>query len=314
MQFGQPLGESKPAQPVEESPEKKRRRILAKLAKRVGEFDIPSLIRVLQTLGYERSDIRFASNPSTISQPGVIHSVDFLRDPTRAKITLNLGLLGPQSPLPSYFFREMDETGFDGVQFEEFLGYFDHNVLQSFVQNAYPETNPGVFPSWERYKRRELQLLNLRSSSTLQWLMQLVFPDLGVRVEKKEVQRPIETGGIKLGYTQLGGDSVLGRHTNVAVQSRAVVLVADSERAPSGKPWPAEVMERLESTVFPILSSDGVSLEVQLEVEAQETFAQLHAQSYLGYDRVSGTPGEIRRIRLFSGYAPASADPQAINT
>lgn len=272
-----------------------------RIHKEAASFEIPALLALLRWMGWDPDDIRFASAPSGISQPGLIAGVDFVDEPRHVHISLNLGLLSTQSPLPSYFFKRMDEIGFDSHEFVEFIGFFDHAALADLLHAIYPETDTRLYPDWERAKRREVQLLNLRSTSTLSWMLQTVFPDLKVVVEKATVYRDIESGGVRLGTATLGGDSVLGRRARIPMQTRRIVLVADTERAATGKAWPAEIKERLATIVLPILATVGVDLDVHLEVRAQETFAQLHGESYLGYDRVQGGEASYRRIRIYSG-------------
>jgi hypothetical protein len=283
-------------------PQDEVRRIEGRIRREAGRFDIPSLLTLLETLGWRRDEIRFMSHHSTTSQPGLVHGVRFISDPRRVEIVLNLGLLSAQSPLPSYFFKRMEEVGFDADAFAAFVGFVDHGTLSDFVHALFPETDERLFQSWELYKRRELQLLNLASTATLQWLFETVFPDLGVTIEKAVVQRELETGTVRLGTAILGGDAVLGRKVRVPVQTRRVALVSESERASSGKAWPVEIRERLDAVILPILASVGVDIEVQLEVRSQQTWARLESQSYLGYDRMQGGQASYRRIRLFSGY------------
>ena len=85
-----------------------------KISQRIHEFDIISLLRLLMTMNYSPEEIRFRSHNSICSQPGLIHDIMFRHEPVReAVITMNMGLLGAQSPLPSYFRKKMEneETG-----------------------------------------------------------------------------------------------------------------------------------------------------------------------------------------------------------
>lgn len=282
------------------SPEE-RRRVQQRVVQRAPSMEIPALLDLLSWLGWHADEVRFVSPPSSVSQPGMIAGVEFVDEPRHVNVLLNIGLLGAQSPLPSYFFKRMDQIGFDSGHFAEFIGFFDHAALVDLLRAIYPEIDVRLYPDWERAKRREVQLLNLRSTSTLTWMLRSVFPDLGVVIDKATVLREIESGGVRLGSATLGGDSVLGRRVKIPVQTRQILLIAETERAASGLAWPTEIRERLVRTVFPILASVGVDLDIHLEVRAQETVARLHGGSYLGYDRVQGGGASFRRIRIYSG-------------
>lgn len=291
-----------------------RAQLQARVRDRAPSMDLPALLALLWWLGWHPDEVRFASPPSSMSQPGLIAGVDFADHPRHVKVYLNLGLLGAQSPLPSYFFRRMDEIGFDNHHFVEFIGFFDHAALTDLLHAIYPETDARLFPDWETAKWREVQLLNLRSTSTLSWLFQSVFPDLRVTLEKATVLRELEAGGLRLGAAVLGGDAVLGRRVRIPVQSRQIVLATETERAASGLAWPAEIQERLQRIIMPILGPVGVDLDIHLEVRSHEAYARLHGQSYLGYDRVQGGEDSYRRIRIYSGNTatwrgPAGARP-----
>jgi hypothetical protein len=85
------------------------------------------------------------------------------------------------------------------------------------------------------------------------------------------------------------------------VRASRVVFATEEERAASGKPWPAELTQRLQSQVFPLLAAAGAHIEVLLEVRAAQSWAKVGAESYLGYDRMRGTSEQFRRIRIHSG-------------
>jgi len=55
-------------------------------------------------------------------------------------------------------------------------------------------------------------------------------------------------------------------------------------------------------SIFPLLKSVGIDLEIALVILLQRSWARLHDESYLGYDRIQGGKAEFRRIRIFQGY------------
>ena len=277
---------------------------LAAFAERIrrqrAQFDLGSLLELLAAHGWDADDVRFASHYSTVSQPCLIHDVELVAEPRHVRIILNMGLLGPQSPLPSYFFKKLDTGKVDVAMFLRFIGFFDHAVLGAYARALYPERDRHLFPDERRAKRNDVLLLNLASCSTLHWLFATVFPELGVRIEKVMLDREIKTSALKLGTTVLGGDSTFGHRSTVAAPGRRVTLYTEDERAGSGRPWLTEIPARMEAMVLPLVRSAGVEFELFLVIAAQQTWAKLESESYLGYDRVRGGTQSYRRVKLLS--------------
>lgn len=273
-----------------------------KIAKRIHDFDLISLLQLLQFIGYQPEEIHFKSHLSTSSQPSLIHGIEFQDEPARrVLITLNLGLLSAQSPLPSYFLKKLDAGYINTASFADFIGYFDHFLIKYYLENIYPETNNNLFPDWEGTKGRYLQMLDLRSCSTLHWLLQLVFPELWIKVEKVALNRRMSTAHLRLGETVLGTDAIFGKKTVVPVRGRRLTLSSEFETTDPGEPWPREVKQRLNDLVFPILRTVGMDVEVVLVIRTQKTWAKLHSESYLGYDKIRGGKEHYRRISIFAG-------------
>ncbi len=76
-------------------------------------------------------------------------------------------------------------------KFTGFFGYFDDRLLRRFLFAVYSELDQTFVQSWETRKRAELYTLKLDSIVTLQWLFQLVFPELQVRVDKAPLKRSL---------------------------------------------------------------------------------------------------------------------------
>ncbi len=272
------------------------------ITKRIHEFDLICLIHLLQYFGYQPDEIRFKSRLSASSQPGLIHHIAFHKDPVqRVVITLNLGMLSAQSPLPSYFFKKLDTGYIDTQSFADFIGYFDHLLIQNYLINIYPELNRALYPDLELTKRRFLQLLDIKSCSTLHWLFQLVFPELGVHAEKIVLNRQVRAAGLRLGVTMLGADAIFGGKTRLPIDGRRITLFSEFETIYPGEPWPREIKKRLNDQIFPILKSVGMDLEIVLIILTQKTWAKLQPDSYLGYDKIQGGEESYRRIRIFTG-------------
>jgi hypothetical protein len=274
-----------------------------KISKRIHEFDIISLVRLLMSMNYSSEEIRFRSHNSICSQPGLIHSINFMREPVReAVITMNMGLLSSQSPLPAYFRKKMENDVVGERLFIDFIGYFDHHLIRDYISNIYPEINRIFFPDWELTKRRYLQILNLKSLGTLHWLFQTVFPEIGVKVENAVLSSEVQTQPVRLGKTVLGNDAVFGNKTSVSLLGRRVTFYSEAEMTDTRVPWPQEIKNRLEGLIFPVLHPMGIDLEISLILKSQKRWVRLHTETYLGYDRIQSSEDTYRRIRIFRGH------------
>lgn len=275
----------------------------AKISREIHRFDLISLIFLLYKLGYSQDQIFFVSHYDISSQPSLMRKIQFHESPQRqVTVFVNVGLMSVQTPVPSYFFRQLDRGLVDADTFGEFVAFFDQLLLREFVLAIYPEINPKLFQDWELAKRHFVGNLNLRSCSTLHWLFGVVFPELEVQVEKALLGRSMETRDIVLGLSRLDGNCVFGKRTSTPVQGLRVALIADDEKTSLEVPWPREIHDRMEAMIFPLLKSVGMDLEVFLIIRLQTSWARLDVESFLGYDRIKGGSEQQRRIPIYLGY------------
>ena len=278
-----------------------------KITKRVHEFDIISLLRLLMSMGYGPEEIRFKGNNSLCSQSALIHSISFYDEQVKeAVVTLNLGLLSAQSPLPSYFRKKMEDDIAGSRRFEQFIGYFDHHLIRDYICNLYPEINRFYFSSWQLTKRRFVEMLDLKSVNALHWLFQVVFPEIGVKVEKALISREMETVPIRLGKDKLGSDAVFGNKARAPISGRRITLSSEEDTTETQVAWPREIKDRLTRLVFPILQPTGIDLEINLLLKSQKRWARLHTETYLGYDSIRNGGESFRRVRIFKGHIDES--------
>lgn len=273
----------------------------AKISKRVHEFDLISLLQLLNFLNYRQEDIQFRSHDSIVSQPCLIHGIKFRDKPRHVVIYVNFGLLSAQTPLPAYFRKEMASDNVDDKAFIDFIGYFDHHLIWNYLLCLYPEKNPDFFPDWGLTIFSYLQMLNLRSPAGLHWLFRIIFPELDVQAEKCVLSHTLKTTQIKVGKIRLGSDAVFGRKINVPINGNRITVFSDDEQTDTGAPWPREIKKRLKELIFPVLRPVGINLEIILVIRTQKRWARLHSESYLGYDRIQGGREQYRRIRIFRG-------------
>ncbi|SMF94701.1 hypothetical protein SAMN02949497_2033 [Methylomagnum ishizawai] len=274
----------------------------ALIARKIRRFDPVCLVRSLMHLGYAFEDIWFRSHYGTCSQDSLVEAIEFRHEPRRAIVTLNLGLLGGQSILPSYMFKQVHSDQIEAQRFTEFLWFFDDRLLRRYLLAIYPEMDTGLYQDWEARKRGGVFSLRLESVATLHWLAQQVFPELQVRVEKAALTRDIELDPPVLGKTQLGYQAVFGKRVKLPVPGHKITLIAEEDEFASGQPWPQEIERRLDALIFPLLRVVGVDLEVWLVIRAQRGWLRLEQQSYLGYEGMLGGKPGFRRIRIFAGH------------
>ncbi len=279
-------------------------RIEAAIEREAPRFDVIPLLDLLRHLGYRSEDIIFESRYSLTSNPGLVHAVEFRKDPSRqVVITLNFGLHDPAGPLPSYFVKLIDDGVVDEQAFLRFLGFFDHLLIQNFVRSIYPEHDPAVYRDWEITKRHYLSLLGLRSPSTLHWLFQSAFPELGVSAERGVLRREVRVAPFRLGASALGRGS-LGAVSSVPISASEVTLYCDEEYTERGIPWADEIQRRLRSTIFPVLRDTGIDLRLTLVIWSQRGWARLKPGSYLGFDRIRGGEARRRVVLIHRGPVP----------
>lgn len=283
------------------------RKIETEISRRKHDFDIISLLRLLFFMGYSPEEIIFKSYNSLCSQAGLIKRIQFQQEPFKnVTLTLNMGLLSAQGTLPSYFQKTMDEGLINLQSFYLFIGYFDHSLICKFFESVYPELNLNRSIDLEQIKSRYIQMLDLKSCATLDWLFKLVFPELDICVDKCRFRRQLAMNPLKLGVTSLGENAVFGDKTSVSISAIKVTLFCDEELTSQGYPWPREIKKRLKKEVFPILATLGIDLEVSLVIKSQKQWVRLHGSSYLGYDKIRGNTDQYKQIRIFKGYVASS--------
>lgn len=276
-----------------------------RVMEQASRFDIIALLQLLRHMGYRPEELVFKSHVSLSSQPGIVQAIEFRRLPAKqVAITVNFGLLGPLSPLPSYFLKAMEESDMDEDALVEFIAFFDHSVIGSYLKSIYPEDDPAIFRDWEQTKARYRSLVGLRSPSTLHWVFEGVFPELRVSIGRDRFKRDVKLDGVRLGHTRLGDPVALGGTSKVPVMGFDVALACEEEYTTAGRPWAEEARRRLKSIVFPVLRETDLDLRVRLVVQSQKAWAQLTSGSYLGFDRIRGGRDQNRIIIVHDGPVP----------
>ncbi|MDI1292495.1 MAG: hypothetical protein PSV18_07095 [Methylobacter sp.] len=272
-----------------------------RIVQNIWRFDPISLLKLLAHLGYDIDEILFCSTFGACSQSRLLESIEFRHSPRKVVITLNLGLLGGQSVLPNYLFKQVHNNTIDAQRFAEFFGYFDDRLLRRFLLAIYPEFDETIFQNWETRKKSAVHTLRLDSIATLHWLTQLVFPELQVRVEKVTLQRSIDLGSPILGKSRLGYQTVFGKIKKLPVPGKQITLITDEDSFTKEQTWPHEIERRLQKLIFPVLQGVDLHLEIWLMIRTQGSYLGLKQNSYLGYENLLSDNLQFRRIRIFSG-------------
>jgi hypothetical protein len=274
---------------------------LARIAARAREFDIGPLLRVLERNGFGREEVLYESNPEPVASGALIERVTFYGEPARSvTLTLNIGLLGPDALLPSYFL-EIAEQAREPEALFDFLRFFDHRLIENALLALHPEMNPAMFADWDRTKGFYLKMIGLGSTSTLQWLFQLYFPELRAGVTRRPFRNSSTIHALRTGESKLDGTAVLGRVYESSAAGLRVELYAQEETDELGRAWPHVVRERLGETLLPLLAPFRLPLLVSLTVLVHQSWSRLTPAGYLGYERVRGEAESGHRIVIYEG-------------
>jgi hypothetical protein len=273
--------------------------IEVRIAERIHSFDLPALLDLLETCGYTRDEIEFRSHRSMLSHGHLVQAIAFERSPRRrVVITVNLGLLSTQSPLPSFFFKAMDQIAHDKL--EDFLGYFDHHLLHARLAGYSPERDEALVGD-KAVAEDRLQLLRPKSPSSLHWLCTRIFPEAEVKVRRTTQRKSFPSAGLRLGSATLGVGSAVGGFATIPQSSLEVSLFLDDPLAGDGTPWALEARRRLDSQLLPRLEDGTLFLTVTLTLRGHFSHASLKNNSHLAYDPLVGGPERDHTVVLFSG-------------
>lgn len=282
------------------------------ISQRAHRFGLSALLDALRALQYTDEEIQFASHATTAHQASLIQAVHFAPPPQRrVQVVLNLGLLSPQSPLPSYF-QQVIEQQREGA-LTGFLNFFAHHLLSQSVQGQFPERSAELLPSFSQALGDVRSLLGLRTTYALHWIFDQLFPELGVAVQRLVMSRTVPTRSTRLGPWALGDGATLGGQAQVPVYGVAIKLFADEPVSGTGEPWPKEAERRLQEQVLPLLAGHGIQLQVALVLRDQQNFLVLRPREYLGYVPLYSGPmaklptRSARTIILWDGEVPSSS-------
>lgn len=271
-----------------------------RIRERIRSFDMPALMDVLAASGYGDAEFEYRGHRTTVHQSHLVHDIQFIHQPRkRVVITVNVGLLSAQSPLPSFMMQTMDQLDHDRL--ERFIGFFDHLLLSECFAGLYPEREGALLPGWSEAAKDRLRLLRPTCQSTLHWLFSKVFPDTEISVRREVRHQRVPASEMRLGASALGEGGSMGGFASIPAGGMEVRIFCNEPISSSGAPWAVEALRRFETDLLPLLSETVLMLTVILVLREQEGFLRLERQSHLGYDPLEGAPVETRQVLLFSG-------------
>jgi hypothetical protein len=263
----------------------------ARLVREARRFDLKPLMDLLIAKGYLREEILFEGSHEGESS-AIVESIRFRTNPRGVVVALNLGLLGDNTLLPSYFLQVVDGMP-DPERFYDFIRFFDHRLLENMRRALFPEDDNGVYRDFRQMLQSFFKMLGPGSASTLHWLGQLYFPELSVRAARWLFTDSSDAHAFRTGESLLDGTGILGRKYVSDAAGLVLDLFAEEETDARGRAWPNIVRLRLNESVLPLLAPFRIPLVVRLTVLFHASWVRVDVpfsrqRGYLGYERIKG--------------------------
>lgn len=278
------------------------------LARRIVEqahrFELGALLRALALAGYRGTEVVLESAITWAYRGSLVQAVRYEEAPPRAIVTLNVGLLGNQGPLPSYVYRLLEPSGNEPL--ERLLQFFASRLLADEARALFPEEDPALFPHFAGTRGSLRALLGLASPVGLHWIFSQAYPELETSVHRRVSMRYVPTAGVVLGRSCFGDGSAFGGYAPVPIGSLHVALLCDEPTDGARRPWESEAVRRLQEYVLPTLREHRMHLHVLLVFRDQPSWMQLSTERHLGHqplfeERLRTAPRQVRSAVLFSG-------------
>jgi hypothetical protein len=281
-----------------------------RLRARAQQFDLRALLALLRARGFRRHEIFFRGTGQGTAA-GLIEAIHFPPENRHVIITVNLGLLGDNSLLPSYFLEAIEKHPDRDVRqsFYHFINFFDHRLLRAFFEALYVEDGQAIFRDWAQARRSFLHMVAVDSPGTLHWLAQMYFPELRVHTSRALVTTESASHTFRVGESRLDGSGILGHRYQAEGAGLELDLIAEEETTARGEGWAPVVKRRLEASLLPRLAPFRLHLVVRLRVLAHTSWARLGSppgprdkfHGFLGYDRLETREPSGHTIVIFRG-------------
>ena len=276
-----------------------------RISKQASKFDLLALLRALKHLGYAPSDLLFKNDPEEPAGHALISNVTFQESPHRhVAVTVNMGLLGPNSPLPSYFLRFLEEVP-DREAYLQFMGFFDHLCIKNLLSSIHPDHFGRYYEDWDHIRRSHLGICGLNSLERVQWLFSQFVPELPASITRSRFRQTGDYQPARTGITRLDGTGIMGRNYQSVKEGFIVKLHAEQERDSRGRSWAPMLEERFRLLIQPLLKLHGVEVSLTLTIAEHASWAKLTQHGFLGYDRLREPHSGEHQVVLYDGRNPS---------
>jgi hypothetical protein len=273
----------------------------ARIKGKIRCFEIMALVSLLHHLGYSIENMIFDGYHGMESQPSLIRDIHFEAD-GNVRIVLYLGLAGPNTTLPMYFFAMVEKGLVDARHFNDLISFFDNILLKKWIYSLSPESYlfSTSREAWLRVMGR------FTSPASIHWLFQAVAPELQVRISRGDQVMGQFAQPAVLGQSKIGLEMIFGHSFNMIVNVISVRYIAETERMTSGDEWSATLINRIRNYILPIISGNEESLEVWLSIQEPGQWLSLNAEGLqLGYETLKGNDYQRKDVLIFSGQKQA---------
>lgn len=286
-----------------------------RVAQRAREFELGALVATLRAHGYHTDDVVFQSNRDTGSPRSLVEAVHFYGDGAEqyVVVTLNIGLLGSQSLLPSYFFQALSDPSASTTLtdpedlFADFIRFFDDQLLHELVQAVCPDQHTTVLGDWNAARLQANHLVGLGCPLGLDNVSRAVFPEFSVRISRGRIEQINTAYSAAIGGPALDGTAVLGRSYESRAAGFFIDLVVEDEVDDYGRPWATIVRQRLHRILLPLLARHELALRVRLTIIQHGRWAHIDepdappaTRGDLGSERLRGRVGP-HTITIYRG-------------
>lgn len=283
----------RPPAPVPPAPASARDRDEARLAAAAPRFELAALLRLLLARGYAWETISFEGGRALTSTPGLVHALRFDGTaPRRAVVRLNLGLLGPNGTLPSYFQRFVGQLA-DPRPFLNFIRFFDDLLLRDRAWLTCPREGAAAGAALQGAYRATA---GFRSAPRLHWLFRAVVPELPVEVRARTFNGERPGDGARFGPARLDGTAVMGPAYRVVDRGFVVRLFAEDELDDAGRRWEEVLERRYREQIAPVLVRMQAPLQVCVCFERYRTGAALAHTAQMGSRRIRTKTAEAWEV------------------
>lgn len=251
----------------------------ARVCAAAARFELSALLRLLFAMGHAWETISFEGVRTLTASPGLVHGVRFDGSaPRRAVVRLNLGLLGPNGALPSYFQRFAEQLR-DPRPFLTFIRFFDDVLLRNHAWLTCPREGIAARGALQTAYRATA---GFASAPRLHWLFRAVIPELPVTVTPTVFAGTHPDDGAHVGPTRLDGSAIMGPQYRVVRRGFVVRLFAEEETDDVGRSWETELTRRYHDRIAPHLRRVTTPVQVRVRFDRYHKGAELAPAAQIG--------------------------------